>query len=216
MPSVPRLDSMVAYCADIGSVRQGNFGWAQANEGDVEETGRDINDLAGAVARDLSAGRPVALGLECPLFVPIRDDPEKLTSRRKGEGNRPWSAGAGSGSLTVGLVETIWLLRSVRKEVGESVEAYLRWDSFIDSGSGFYLWEAFVTGEAKAYSGGSQSHAEDAAIAVKSFLAALPNPETANAVHEASVHSLIGAALLRTGWTDDLKVLSTPCLVIRS
>lgn len=213
---MPGLDSLVAYCADVGSIREGKFGWARGTKNGLDRTGRNIGDLAGAVARDLSAGRPVALGLECPLFVPVRDDPAEVTSRRRGEGNRAWSAAAGSGSLTIGLVETIWLLRSVKKEVGESAKPYLRWDSFAEAGSGLFLWEAFVTGEAKASSEGSQSHAGDAAIAVKSFLAALPDPESEDAVDEASVHSLVGAALLRTGWTEDLDVLSTPCLVIRS
>ena len=31
-----------------------------------------------------------------------------------------------------------------------------------------------------------------------------------------SVHSLLGAALLRTGWSSDLSLLEKPCLVIKA
>lgn len=209
-------DSLTVYCADVGSIRENNFGWARGADQGVNQTGRDIRDLTGSIADDLAADRPVALGFECPLFVPVRDDPLELTSKRRGEGNRPWSAGAGIGSLMVGLVESVWLLRSARDRLGDTAPVFLEWNAFEAAGSGLYLWEAFVTGEAKTSIQGSQAHAEDAATAVKSFLEALPEPESTNAVSEENVYSLIGAALLRTGWSTDLKLLSTPCLVIRS
>jgi len=72
-----------------------------------------------------------------------------------------------------------------------------------------------VRGPSK-FQGSAQLHAEDAAIAARDFLNAMPDPTTANAIEEDSVHSLIGAALLRTGWSDDLQLLETQCLVIRS
>jgi len=46
--------------------------------------------LADAVTDDLDAGLPVALGFECPLFVPVPDEAELLGSAREGDGNRPW------------------------------------------------------------------------------------------------------------------------------
>jgi hypothetical protein len=39
-----------------------------------------------AIAADLNAGHHVALGFECPLFVPVSEDPNGLTSARPGEG----------------------------------------------------------------------------------------------------------------------------------
>lgn len=209
-------NSLVVYCADVGSIQQGKFGWARGTGGSVNRSGREIRDLSEAVGDDLAADRPVALGFECPLFVPVRDDPARLTSKRDGEGNRPWSAAAGIGSLMVGLVQTVWLLRSLESQLGTTGDVLLRWDDFVENGAGLYLWEAFVTGDAKGSGQGPLAHAEDAGVAVKSFLAALPEPESENAVSEETVHSLIGAALLRSGWSDDLEVLSTPCLVIRS
>jgi hypothetical protein len=66
-------------------------------------TGRDISVFAEGIAKDLSAGYAVALGFECPLFVPVAKAPEHLTKGRAGEGNRPWSAGAGVAVLASGL-----------------------------------------------------------------------------------------------------------------
>jgi hypothetical protein len=36
-----------------------------------------------------------------------------------------------------------------------------------------------------------------------------------NAIEETDVISLIGMSLVRTGWTDDVGILRTPCLVIK-
>jgi hypothetical protein len=99
------------YCADIGSVVNRCFGWAVASgpNADVDEAD-DIEGLTAAVAQALAAGDKVALGFECPLFVPLPDDPKELTKARDGEGSRPWSAGAGCGALATGLTQTVWIL----------------------------------------------------------------------------------------------------------
>ena len=64
---------LVLHCADIGSVKKGNFGWARLSEdaGATCSTGRDIGQFVERVADDLNAGAHVALGFECPLFVPL-------------------------------------------------------------------------------------------------------------------------------------------------
>ena len=63
--------------------------------------GSSIAELVRLVADDLHSGALVALGFECPLFVPLRERAEELTSGRHGDGNRPWSAGAGCAVLAV-------------------------------------------------------------------------------------------------------------------
>ena len=210
------MQDLAVYCADIGSVKRGRFGWSRIRHGGDQgsQQSSSIQDLVQAVTSDLIARHPTALGFECPLFVPIPSDPQKLTSARSGEGNRPWSAGAGSAALATGLTEVVWILKEIREWVPTTAGAFLDWKQFSEAGEGLFLWEAFVSGEAKAQ--GGQLHSEDAEIAVRSFLAALPNPTRANAIHEADVHSLIGAALLRTGWTTATELLATPCLVIKT
>lgn len=201
------------HCADIGSVAKNKFGWARGEHigRDLRVTGgHNIRDLVTSAVRDLNAGRSVSLGFECPLYVPISKDSEGLTSARPGEGSRPWCAGAGSGALATGLTETVWILQQIRQGLRSSVPAFLDWNDFQSSKQGLFLWEAFVTGLAKG-----SSHQADADVAVRAFASALPDIPAANAVQAETVHSLIGAALLRTGWSTDLNLLTKRCVVIK-
>jgi hypothetical protein len=141
----------VIYAADIGSITSGNFGWArldpEENSTQVERNdGTEIAELVDAVAYDLDVEqRSVTLGFECPLFVPVPEDPLLLGAARPGEGNRPFSGGPGTAALVTGLVQTAWILRSLRRRYPEAV-AFLDWDEFTRAGRGVFLWEAFVTG----------------------------------------------------------------------
>jgi hypothetical protein len=199
------------FCADIGSVKGGRFGWFGIGLDGYAAPGNSIEELASAVAEKIRSGGKVALGFECPLFVPLRDEPMKLTNARSGEGNRSWSAGAGCGALTTGLVEVTWLLEKIRAYTPKSAAAFLDWKAFEKADSGLFLWEAFVTGKAK---GSGDAH--DAEIAVQTFLSAYPNPDSANAISERRVFSLVGASVLWAKWSEDLQYLSKPCLVIKA
>lgn len=168
--------------------------------------------LVAHLVSTLSIGSPVALGFECPLFLPLHHDEMKLTSGRPGEGSRSWSAGAGCGALATGLVQVAWVLKEVRQRLVQMPKAHLSWDSFIAGGNGLFLWEAFVSGSAKGL-----GHIADAELGARAFMSALPDPPKANAVTcNTGVHSLIGAALLRTGWSTDIEVLQQPCLVLKA
>ena len=81
---------LAILCADVGSVAKRNFGWAGVLVGSGHQdlgSGSDIVRLAETVADDLNNKVPVALGFECPLFVPIPQDPARLTppARTKGK-----------------------------------------------------------------------------------------------------------------------------------
>jgi hypothetical protein len=203
----------VVYCADIGSVDKGNFGWARlfCEDEKVYTTGNDLHELVKAIAEDLNKDLPVALGFECPLFVPITEDPSGLTRSRPGEGNRPWSAGAGASALATGLTEVVWTLERLRSSVDVEIPVFFRWVPFKQARRGLFLWEAFVTAEAKG-----NTHQDDAEIAVRRFDQCMPNPEAANAIKCNNVYSLVGAALIRAGWSSDSKLTCTQCLVIRA
>ena len=210
------MPGLVVFCADVGSVKRGRFGWARGRpQSDDFLLGSSIVELIQAVADDLRSGALVALGFECPLFVPLREHPEELTSGRRGDGNRPWSAGAGCAVLAVGLTQVPWILREVRRTLGDVPPSYLRWDQTPEVGPGLFLWEAFVSGDAKAPAGPG-AHTGDAELAVRAFLGALPHLDRKNAIQEDQVQSLVGAALLRSRWTNDIGILAEPCLVIRA
>lgn len=161
------MKDLVLYCADIGSVKNGNFGWARLCHEEIESecNERDsILDLIRAVVEDLNRGNPVALGFECPLFVPLPLDPGDLTKARVGEGDRPWSAGAGAACLATGLTEIVWILEKIRAALVDPPDAYLEWNRFREAGAGLFLWEAFVTKAAKR-----NSHQSDAEAALEIF-----------------------------------------------
>ncbi len=193
-------------CADIGSIAKGNFAWWSSDH----VGGGNASSLAKHVSNSLNSKTPVALGFECPLYVPLGIDEGRLTSARPGEGSRPWSAGAGSGSLATGLVQVAWILREIRKNIETEVLSYLDWEQFVESKSGLLLWEAFVSAGTKR-----GSHLEDAKAAVHAFELALPNPTDFDMLScTTEVYSLAGAALLRAGWRKDITVLSEKTLVI--
>ncbi len=202
------------YCADIGSIPRGRFGWARADadESAVEthRGGTEIVELVEEVLEDLEARRPVALGFECPLFVPVPHEPLRLGMARPGESNRSWSAGAGAGALATGMVEVAWTLKELSRRRPET-RFYFDWAEFAEAGRGVFLWEAFVTERAKA-----ATHVDDAAVAVVAFREGLPDPTVANAVTAERPLSVIGAALLWSGSSDDVDLLQRPCLVIKA
>lgn len=210
-----RRTKLIFHCADIGSVKNGNFGWARLSADDPTAectTGRDIRDFVDSISADLEAGNRVALGFECPLFVPIPDDPARLTSARPGEGSRPWSAGAGAGALATGLTEVSWILEQVGRKVRNRPAVFVDWPAFQEATEGLFIWEAFVTQDAK-----SATHCRDAELAVRIFASALPEVDRHNAVVcEGTVRSLFGAALLQTGWATDLAWLGRSCIVLRA
>jgi hypothetical protein len=206
---------LIIHCADIGSVYRGNFGWARlaVDEPDaVCTTGHDIGVFADGIASDLNSGAHVAVGFECPLFLPVPEDPNGLTSARPGEGDRAWSAGAGAGSLATGLTETVWILERVKRKISAAPAVFVKWQAFRAATGGLFVWEAFVTKAAK-----TDTHHGDAELAVMSFRDGLPDPEQQNAVIcNGPVRSLIGAALMQAGWANELKWLAESCLVIRA
>jgi hypothetical protein len=199
------LNRLLVACADVGSIAEGNFGWADS-DGDE---GILPSELAAKVAAALSDQRPVALGFECPLFVPLPEAESELGKRRIGEGNRAWSAGAGCGALATGLVQAAWTLRAIRERCPSSVGAHLDWRSFRVDGGGIFIWEAFVSG-----SGKGSGHVNDAAIAVKAFKGKLPCPETD--LHATNPVSLAGLALLWAGWPVGTEALRQSCIAIKA
>jgi hypothetical protein len=75
------------------------------------------------------------------------------------------------------------------------------------------LFEAFVTDQREAE---TTRHIEDAPLAIAEFRRGMRSPETfQSSVTSDECMNLLGAALLRTGWSSDVALLSTPCLVIR-
>lgn len=203
------------YCADIGSVKEGNFAWASIHANGSDRQCGDIGKLVEELADDLCGGRKVALGFECPLWIPVPPEPNQLGSARPEEGGKPWSAGAGAASLTTGLAQTAWILDGVRRKLASRQKfvphTFFDWQQFVNADAGMFLWEAFVTGRAKG-----KSHSEDALLACKEFRKRLEDPaaKLTPTLLGGQVRSLIGASILWAGWSEDLAMLRVPCIVV--
>jgi len=171
-----------AFCADVGSIPQGNFGWASSIDGELKSS-TDIGIFAADIANAINSEFKVSIGFECPLFVPVRDEPRAVASARHGEGQRSWSAGAGTGALATGMVQSLWVMRRVKAILGYSPKPTFDWEEFEKTKSVF-LWEAFVTSDAKR-----ETHCQDAEAALMHFLAFADKPEDVSAIQESSVMS---------------------------
>ncbi len=210
------MDNLSIYCVDVGSIAKGEFAWASAGGGKRpdRDTCKDIGVLAAAVNDDLAASKPVALGFECPLFVPVHQLPEALNTARSETEWPAWSSGPGASVLATGIPQVVWLLNEVARAQRPQPDVFLDWKFFHNNGSGLLLWEAFVTGKSKAQASGEENeNFLDAQIAAKALEDRLPYPEAD--VSTDRPFSLAGAALLWSGLSDDLELLHTQTLVIK-
>lgn len=190
---------------DIGSPMAGKLGWATLPN---DQTGSGLDILIEIVADALRVG-PVALGFEAPIWVPMRSDVMTLTKARIGEGTRSWSAGAGTGVLATGLAVIPYVLSRLRK-AAPNATATLDFHNPPTEAGKLLLWEAFVSAKDKG-----DSHESDAMIAAQSFeRACLSLPDFQKLTCE-PCFNLLGAMLLRTGWSSDLNLLGADTLVVR-
>jgi hypothetical protein len=166
----PKTPSRIqVFGVDVGSVRRkGGFSWASA---DASQRGQDDpSQLGDAVVSAIDTGRQVALAFECPLSVPVPAVDgtgwTDLGRARAGEGNRSWSAGAGTGALATGLVQLAWLLHHVAARAGREVRATTQPNAFLAGRANLLLAEAMVTSDGKPEPvDGHQDHADALAAA---------------------------------------------------
>lgn len=182
------------------------------------------------VLNDAIQSGPVALGFECPMWVPMATKPVNLTGRRCMDDRWPWSAGGGAPALAVGLTEVAWILARIKKKsAGEGTPVFFDWPSFRDAQRGVFLWEAFVSGDGGKGVKQAGSHVADAKAAIRelerrmdSSDAGDPTPgrcvdcKEPNCKDKVEVRSLIGAALLWAGWSSNVALLRQRCIVIRT
>jgi hypothetical protein len=207
-------DDLEVFCADVGSLARGNFAWARRRldtENQELHEPESIQALATAVADELEHERPVALGFEAPLFVPVPEEAGLLGKARPCDLGLPsWSSGPGASVMATGLVQLAWVLSAIRRR-NVDAPVHVDWDVFARSRSGLLLWEAFVSGSAKG-----QSHEDDARIGVNAFCAQLPYPGDPTALAVERPMSLTAAAALWAGWAVELAQLHSSGVLVRA
>ena len=142
---------MLVVGVDVGSVRRsGGFSWAALDE-EPSHGQDDPTVLAQLVVDHMRSGGRVALAFECPLTVPVPDGRHwlDLGRARTGEGNRPWSAGAGTGALATGLVQVAWTCKYIVDRVPNLGRVTTQLEQFADGSAQLLLTEAMVTDEGK-------------------------------------------------------------------
>jgi len=201
------------FCVDVGSIAGGNFAWAHVGpDGDERRPGTDIEILADHISQCLSGAGSgsVALGFESPTFIPVRPCPDELGKQRAEEKGRPWSGGPGGTVLPTGLVQMLWLFRTLKlRNVG--VKAHVDWIDFEQSGGGLFIWEAFVSHKRRR-----STHEEDAQAAAREFQkkAVKGDLNTSDSESRSEYFSLAGAALSWAGIETPANVLETPLVFV--
>ncbi|MBF4161597.1 hypothetical protein [Nocardioides acrostichi] len=209
---------------DVGSVRRkGGFSWSTA---DAQQRGQDDpSQLGDALVAVLNRGDRVALVFECPLSVPIPDVSEAgwtdLGRARTGEGNRSWSAGAGTGALATGLVQLTWVLHYLQLHADGDVRATTQISVLLAGAANLLVAEAMVTSDGKPEPvDGLQDHA-DALAAARRFeelleVAACGEASSDVACAPQRALNLAATAALHAGVLIDLAELQQEVLVAKT
>lgn len=203
------------YAIDIGSTipRRGQTAFAWCKVQDIcgaPQCGASPDALVESIVGDIHGGRSVALGIEAPLFIPVPADSNTLSRGRPGEGNRSWAAPAGGYVTTLAVHQTAWLLSKLYATCARVCQVAVDAPSWYHRGTKgpvLFLWEAFVSGAAH------RGHAEDAATAAMCFQGRQANLESD--VTAQNPISLVGAAVLWSGWSTDLMWLKNELIVLR-
>lgn len=215
--------SIRVVAVDIGSVGQSSkFAWAafDAPGRDLIAAGTDPETAVSALAPGLLAGARAALLLEAPMSVPVPDGQpgawRKLGKARDGEGNRPWSAGAGAAVLATGLAQGAWMLRQLTLTV-PGLAATTQPRSWPRGGAPLLLAEAFITAAGKPGPLPAGQDAADAAAAGLALAEMLNGPgPLASAVRCAprEPFNLLAAMALWAGLRVDPAELHAEVLVV--
>lgn len=167
---------MRVVAVDIGSVGPpSKFAWAAFEPPSRQAviSGSDPQSAVSAVVAGLAWGGQAAFLLESPLSVPVpsgqADGWLLLGKARAGEGNRPWSAGAGAGVLATGLAQGAWMLGQLAAAV-PGLSATTQPDRWQPGVVPLLLAEAFVSSSGKPAPRSAGQDAADADAAGLAFV----------------------------------------------
>ena len=172
----------------------------------------ELDEFVGQIGYALSIGA-VALGFECPCFLPLRKDAGQITQGRCGEGNKPWSAGAGATTAALAAPVAGHVLCKIRSAAPKARPTFDHEKPLKEWRAGdLLLFEGFVSGNDKG-----KTDKEDAQITVAAFKEKGRGwpPKSSITIAEKRVVNLLASALIATGWDIDKNMISRPCLVVR-
>lgn len=209
----------VVACLDIGSPKKGNVGWAVLC-GSSQRTGRDLWQFIEALVAHLSEKRSVAIGFECPLYVPKRSDVDAMTDCRLGEAGLNWCGGPGASVLATGLAQVNWVATQLVQRV-PGVAGTTRWPEFASGLCQMFFWEAFITSLAGVVveidaADDVTPHEQDALCGALAFRnVKVTASDFPSDLHDEPALSLIGLHLVESGLSQDVSLLSERCAVLK-
>lgn len=198
---------------DIGSPKLGNIGWCLLDtQLEKKYTGSDLDALFPLLPA-LIKNQGLILGLEAPLFVPIRQDLFLATKGRRGEKGRPWSAGAGAQVLAMNLPIMVYIFSKIHSSSGQ-IRYCLNEKTFSFSSGEIMIFEALVSGGDKG-----KNHIQDAEIMAASCLSYAKSGRLPLSIleieEEISYFNLAAAALLRCHLSDSIPDLQEYCPIYK-
>lgn len=209
------------YACDIGSTRgkEPSFAWVRLDPTVTNNpitAYTDIEKLIERIRQDADAEHDIALGFEAPLFIPIPHQAANLSKGRLGEGKYPFSSHIGLAVTTLAIHQSAWILMKLRAFVSSRYKFTTDIDAWVSNNSSpiLFCWEAFVSGTAHSKSR-SNPHGKDAANAAVYFCQKENNLLSVDLVSAENPFSLIGAAAIWSGWTNDIAWLHKQVLVIK-
>lgn len=146
---------------DMGSPKRGSFGWFD----NQRRKGIDVDELLNLLLEK----NYFAMGIEAPLFIPVRPDTLKdFSGKRDFDSNHPWSAGAGACVTSINLGFLGSFLTRIHREnpdiaITTDIDA---WKACKDNC--ILIWESFISGKSGA-SRKENGHLGDAGKALRLF-----------------------------------------------
>lgn len=147
---------------DMGSPKRGSFGWCDKRD----RKGNDVDELLTILIKE----NYFAMGIEAPLFIPLRPKVLKdFSGKRDFDSNHPWSAGAGACVTTINLGFLGSLLTRIHREntdiaITTDIDAWkARKDNCV------LIWESFISGKSGNSKKENDDHFDDARKALHLF-----------------------------------------------
>lgn len=193
---------------DIGSPKLGNIGWCHINtKTQQKHTGMHLDEALPHIEKSLK-DNALIMGLEACLFVPLRPDLMLATKARKGEGRRPWSAGAGAQVLAMNIPIMTYILRKIAK-ISPKAHIKIAAEDFTAEQNEILIFEALVSGTDKG-----NTHIEDAEIMAEYCAKFAQNKTLPPSILEAEENTeflnLAATSLLHCRLSSDIKQLHHP------
>lgn len=201
------MGETVIYACDVGSIAGGNFAWTSSARG--KRGSIDINELVAEITRDIRSGGKIAIGFECPLFIPCPVASSDIGKARDCDGNKAYTSSVGASVAMTGLSQVAWILNEIHKTC-PNTKAATSQHEFLNGEADILVWEAFVTGESKG-----KDHVQDAYIAMRAFQLNQEAEGKGTGDSSPNPMSFAGAIILWSGMASDPSLLRTPCIVIK-